>query len=330
MAEIVPGIHWLKLPSLMAESTLQHVNAYLVQGDSGYLLIDTGWDSDKTFDSLQKQMAEIGADVKDISQIVITHIHIDHYGLAGRLKQLSGAELAFHEAEREHFESLYTNRDALLEKISRWLALNGVPPTELAYIRNNPFRPEQFTTTARPDFTFHGGETISTGELDLQVLWTPGHGKGHICFYEPKNKLLIAGDCILPTITPNIGLHPESPENPLGEYLTTLKNLKKLEVSLVLPGHEDPFAGLKPRIDELIRHHDRRNAEILAALRDSPKTAYQISTEITWEGADDWQDMSHFHKRLAIFETLAHLKLMMINGQTGKISRGGIIYYRQT
>ena len=100
MIEVIPGVYHLKLPIPMPDSTLAYVNAYLVQGDSGYLLVDTGWNTSEVFDSLQKQLAEIGVDTKEISQIVVTHIHPDHYGLAGRLKRLSGAELALHDIEK--------------------------------------------------------------------------------------------------------------------------------------------------------------------------------------------------------------------------------------
>ena len=107
MTEVTPGIHWLKLPISLAEVTLTHVNAYLIQGDSGYLLVDAGWNTEESFDSLQKQMAEMGANVKDISQIVVTHVHPDHYGLAGRVKRMSGARLALHDIEKGFIESRY-------------------------------------------------------------------------------------------------------------------------------------------------------------------------------------------------------------------------------
>ena len=135
---------------------------------------------------------------------------------------------------------------------------------------------------------------------------------------------------ILPTITPNVSLHPQSIENPIGKYLDSLNDLKKLDTELILPGHEKPFTQLRPRIDELIQHHEQRILEILATIKGEAKTAYQIALEITWGDGASWQNMPFFHKRLAIFETLAHLELMNINGQIGKLSRDNIIYYQKT
>ncbi len=330
MTEVTPGIHWLKLPITMAESTLTHVNAYLIQGDSGYLLVDTGWNTDETFDALQKQLAEIGADIKEISQILVTHVHPDHYGLAGRVRQLSGAVFALHDIEKGFIEPRYIKMDQLLEQTARWLSINGVPPDETADMRDATVGLQQYIVPTYPDITLHGGETIATGRFTFQVLWTPGHSSGHVCLYEPQKKVLISGDHILPTITPNIGSHPQSIENPLGKYLNSLNDVKELDIELVLPGHEKPFTQLRPRIDELIQHHEERNLEILATLKGEPKTAYQIARRITWGIADSWQNMPSFHQRMAIFETLAHLELMTVNGWVDKISRDSVIYYQQT
>jgi glyoxylase-like metal-dependent hydrolase (beta-lactamase superfamily II) len=330
MTEVIPGIHWLKLPITMPESTLAYVNAYLIQGDSGYLLVDAGWNTDETFDALQKQLAEIGTDIKDISQILVTHVHPDHYGLAGRIKQLSGAIFSLHEIEKGFIETRYINMDELLEQTAHWLDANGTPPDETAEMKDATLGIQQYVVPTYPDFTLHGGETMAVGMFTFQVLWTPGHSSGHVCLYEPEKKVLISGDHILPTITPNISRHPQSIENTLGKYLQSLNEVKQLDTELILPGHEKPFTQLRPRIDELIQHHEQRNLEILATLKGETKTAYQIAKGITWGIDAGWQNLPSFHKRMAIFETLAHLELMTINGQIGKISKDSVIYYQQT
>ena len=330
MTEVIPGIHRLKLPITLPHVTLPHVNAYLVQGDGDYLLVDTGWNTDEAFGSLKKQLAEISIDLRDISRIVVTHIHPDHYGLAGRLKTLSGAELTIHDIEQGFIESRYIDMESLLRQTSHWLGINGVPPNELAYIRDATVGLEHFVTPTNPDITIHGGETIAAGTFTFRLLWTPGHSPGHVCLYEPEEKVLIAGDHILPTITPNVGSHPQSIENPLGQYLNSLNELRQLDTKLVLPGHEDPFTELKPRIDELIQHHEQRNLEILAIIKDEARTAYQIAREVIWGTGAAWQNMPFFHKRLAISETLAHLTFMADDGRLKQLTKDGIIYYRQT
>jgi glyoxylase-like metal-dependent hydrolase (beta-lactamase superfamily II) len=330
MTEVTPGIYWIELPTLMAESESVHVNTYLIQGDRGFLLVDAGWNTSKSFDALQRQLSEIGADIKDISQIVITHVHPDHYGQAGKIKHLSGAGLALHEIEKGFIQARYVNIEKMSELILHWLGINGMSPEELQATRESTMEIGKYVIPTDPDITLHGGETITAGMFTFQVLWTPGHSPGHICLYEPEKKILIAGDHILPTITPNVGRQPDTRDNTLGDYINSLESIKHLDVELILPGHESPFKAFKPRIEELIRHHEDRNNEVLLSLKDGPKTACQVAKKITWGVTSDWQDIPLFHQRLAISETLAHLEYLTANGLLEKSTRDDIIYYQQT
>lgn len=332
MTEVIPGIYNLKLPLPEPATVLGHLNTYLIQGDDGYLLVDTGWNNAETFDSLKKQLDEIGIKVEDINRIVVTHIHPDHYGLAGRLKQLSGAEITIHQREKNLIESRYINMDELLQQIARWLHKHGVSQDELPDLQIASVGMAKFVSPTLPDVILHGGETISTGTFTLQVLWTPGHSPGHICLYEPTKKILLSGDHILPTITPNIGLHPQSGANPLGDYIKSLNTIKQLDVNLVLPGHETPFNNLGERIEGLIRHHKQRNSKILAKIKSEPKTAYQIARGMIWipdKGGVRWQKLSPLDRRLALLETVAHIESMRIEGRINRFSKDSIIYYQQ-
>jgi len=235
MIEVTPGIYRMPLP--LPVPTLSHVNTYLVKGDEGCLLIDTGWNTDESFDSLKEQLAELGIEGREISQIVVTHAHPDHYGLAGKIKSLFGASLLFHHLEKDFIETRYVNMEELIQELGQWLQRNGVPPAKLAELQEASLPMLKFVAPAMPDVTLYGGETIITGEFSFKVMPTPGHTAGHICLYEPDKKVLLSGDHILPTITPHVGLHPQSSPNPLGDYLDSLERLKNLEVNFVLPGH---------------------------------------------------------------------------------------------
>lgn len=331
MTEVIPGIFQLKLPLPARDILLGYVNVYLVKGDNGYLLIDTGWNTEEAFASLKNQLAEIGIGIEDISRVVVTHVHPDHYGLAGRLKGLDRIQLCMHELERDTIKSRYQDMESLLQKTGQRLHTNGVPPDELPVIQTASVAMARFVVPTSPDITFHGGETISTGLFNFKVLLMPGHSPGHICLYEKDKKVLLCGDHILPTITPNIGLHPLSGDNPLGDYFDSLNTAGQLDVDLALPGHENPFSGLQRRTEELIAHHRLREAKILETIQDKEKNAYQISNEITWisdTNGISWRSLAPLHKRLAILETLAHLEQMRFSGEVNKFARGDIIYYR--
>ncbi len=328
MAEVIPGIYRLEVP--IPNNPLGHTNVYLLAGDS-YLLIDAGWDNEKAFQSLKRQLAEIGIGIEDISRIIVTHTHRDHYGLASRLKQLSRAEIMAHHLEKTLIQTRYTDLADPFRQTEEWLHTNGtpangmpLPQTALASVRN-------FGDFAPPDTVFHGGETITNGSFTLQVLWTPGHSPGHICLYEPTQKILFSGDHVLPVITPNVSLRPESDINPLGRFLNSINLVKDLDVNLVLPAHQHPFTNLRARAEEIIRHHQQRNSEILATIKTEPKTAYQISTEITWMpqlGGVSWQKLAPWDRRLAVLETLAHLEALRVDGGVNKLRRDSIIYYQ--
>jgi glyoxylase-like metal-dependent hydrolase (beta-lactamase superfamily II) len=329
MIEVTPGIYRMPLP--LPVPTLSHINTYLVKGDKGHLLVDTGWNTAESFNSLKEQLAELGVSGEEISWIVVTHVHPDHYGLAGKLKELFGAILYFHHLEKDFIETRYVHMEELIRELGRWLERNGVPPEQLAELTQASLPMLKFVTPTMPDTTLYGGEVITTGDFSFNVLPTPGHAPGHICLYEPDKKILFSGDHVLPTITPHVGLHPQSGPNPLGDYLDSLERLKTLEVEIALPGHEQPFTGFRERVKDIIHHHSFRNAEILAAIDSKAKTAFELSTEITWlhdANGVGWYKLSSWNRRMAILETLAHLEAMRASGELDKFSREGILYYR--
>ena len=330
MKEVTGGIYQIPVP--LPNSPLGHINAYLIQAENGgYTLIDSGWDTDEAFIFLKGQMAEIGARPEEISQIIITHIHPDHYGLAGRLKRLSQAKLYAHHVEKEYIKSRYINMDRLLQQLEHWLEVNGVPVDELESLKIASTSMARVVLPTMPDIVLNGGETITAGPFSFKVLWTPGHSPGHISLYEPNRKILISGDHILPGITPNIALHPQSGPNPLGQYLNSLNTVKQLEVELILPGHRHPFKNLHNRIDQIIRHHRQRNSEILDNLRTKTKTAYQIAAGLTWRPGtkkNGWQNLAPLDRRFAILETLSHLEFMRFEGRVDKSTRDSLIYYQ--
>ena len=327
--EVVPGIYQLKIP--IPDNPLGFLNAYLIPKDKGWLLVDTGWDAPEAFDALERQLAELGLEVRDITQIVITHFHPDHYGLAGKLKQLSGAELALHHAERAFIEPRYIKIDKLLEEMKDYFQLNGVPDEELPTFQQASLFMQKFVSPVLPDKALYGGERISADSFDFEIIWTPGHSPGHVCLYEPIKKILLSGDHVLPTITSNVSLHPQSGENPLADYISSLKTVEPLEVDLILPAHEHVFTNLRQRVKELFQHHEERLAAILAVIRDKPETPFVISSQIPWIGITGvitpWRELTDLDRRMAVTETLAHLALLGAEGKVARELRDGVAFF---
>lgn len=325
--EIVPGIHRLQVP--IPESSLGYLNAYLIKSTDGSLLIDTGWNTDLAFGALARQLGEVGVALGDLRYIVITHVHPDHYGLAGRLAQHCSAKLVLHEIERTFLESRYVAYEGLLAEMDEWLRINGVPDADRGELQRASMPVIDLVWVAMPDMTVRGGEHLTVGDFDFEVVWTPGHSPGHICLYERARRVLVSGDQVLSGITPSVGLHTQSLGNPLADYLDSLKVLEALPVEVVLPSHREPFRDLPARIEEIRAHIDKRARDVTAAVADDLKTAYQIAAEIPWNTKGvPWLDLPALHKRAAVTETLAHLERLHADGALDKVLKDGIVLYK--
>src|SRR5438552_2477404 len=328
LAELLPGVWRLPLP--LRGSPLGHVNTYLVRTDDGYLLVDCGWDTADTLRALEGHLRALDIRMPDIRHLVITHIHPDHYGLAGRLREITNADLSFHRLERLFIESRYVDADELLGEMREWLRMNGTPPDELDRLNRGSTSMMDRVQIAYPDRTLDGGEEIPCGRFNFRVVWTPGHSAGHICLYDRGNKILLSGDHVLPHITPSVGLHVRATSNPLADYLDSLRLIGRLEAELVMPGHGEPFQGLPERTDALIAHHQRRLEEIvqlLARWPEQPRSGFQIAAEMRWSRRRTWDDLSGFERRMAVTEALAHIELLHARGQIEKSCAEGEMRY---
>lgn len=328
-AELLPGVWRLPLP--LRDSPLGHVNTYLVRADDGYLLVDCGWDTADTLEALQGHLRYLDIPIGDVRHLLITHIHPDHYGLAGRLRQMSQAELSFHRLERLYIESRYVDADELLNEMHEWLRLNGTPAAELDRLNFGSMGILDRVQIAFPDRTLDGGEEIACGRFAFRVLWTPGHSAGHVCLYDASHKVLLSGDHVLPHITPSVGLHVRAASNPLADYMDSLRLIGRLEAELVLPGHGEPFHGLPERTAELLAHHQRRLDEIVGLLNAEPGhalTGYMIAARMRWSRSRTWDDLSGFERRMAVTEALAHIELLHARGQVEKAYVEGAITYQ--
>ena len=326
--EIIAGVHQIKVP--FPKGTSGHTNVYVVEGSEGSILIDSGWDSTESLWALREGLTTERLKLRDIKKVVITHIHPDHYGLASKIKQLCGARIAMHRVEAELIGSRYEDFSELLKKTEEELRQNGVPQTELPQLKDASLWMNQFVTPDLPDVMLDDGDRISNGSFEIEVLWTPGHSPGHICLYEPRKKLLFSGDHVLYDTTPNIGFHPQSGDNPLGDYISSLEKLERFKVNFVLPGHGPTFNSLKLRVSEILYHHEQRKKNILKVMSDGLKTAYQIAEGVLWmpeQGGVAFRDLASWDRRLAVMETIAHLKLLAVEGKVGNIDMDGASLY---
>lgn len=323
---VMDGLLQLKVP--IPNNPLGWVLPYLIEGSDGWTLVDSGWNVPEAWEALEQQLRDAGVRFDQLKTLLVTHIHPDHYGLAGRVKEASGAKVVIHQRERDLIRSRYRNPDQLLATMGDWLIMHGVPREEMQDLKESAMPVRAYVDPVEPDEVVWGGERLPIGRFEFEVWWTPGHSPGHICFLERAQKFILTGDHVLPTITPNVSLHPQQQGNPLGDYIASLERLEDLDVETVLPAHEYTFRDLHARLRGIELHHHERLAEMSDVIGASPRTAYYVASKVKW-ATGDFSTFSPWMQRAAIGETLSHLDYLVLEGQLAKFAQDGVQYYKK-
>jgi len=312
--EPAPGIFRLVLP--LPFPGLNRVNAYLLAGDDpalvdcGIYLIDV--EADHGWPDLVAALDATGVSPAAVKRLIVTHPHIDHYGMAGRFLKETGADLFMHSETQRDLE-IFRDPDTVKARLREMYAEHGVSGADLDELTAYEDWRGFVSEVVDPTNPLEGDERFEIGTRTWEVHHTPGHSRAHICLWSEADRILISGDHLLPTITPHIDFRRGEDEDPLGDFLNSLALVEKLDPALVLPGHGHPFEEGAERARVVQRHHDRRLGSILQVIRRHPSTASQITEEIFGE------ELLHFQRRLALGEALAHLVYLRRRGEVERI-----------
>jgi glyoxylase-like metal-dependent hydrolase (beta-lactamase superfamily II) len=299
-----PGLWSLATP--FPQSPLRYVLSYLIEDSGGPVLVDTGWPGDAAWDGLVAGVGAAGYDITEIKAVLVTHFHADHSGLAGRVREASGAWIGMHELDAAALRQ-YSTFAEFAAASADWLEHRGMPRAETAEMLS--MGADRMRGLDYPDVLIADG-TRPLGERgSLRAIWTPGHTPGHLCFAHEEYDLLLTGDHVLPRITPNISPSPWNTDDVLGQYLASLDVLGDAGDSgpaEVLPAHEYRFSGLSARIGQLKEHHDRWLGVVLDIVgADDGCSSVDVAARLTW--SRPWEQNRGIVRRSAIGETYAHL-----------------------
>jgi glyoxylase-like metal-dependent hydrolase (beta-lactamase superfamily II) len=279
---------------------IDHVHCYLLPCEDGsWLAVDTGLGVPGAADEWRNELDALeGA----IGRIAITHFHPDHVGAAAVLADLTGAPV--HQGREDYAQCVRTwGEPRTPELIPDDLRANGVPEPEIAVFREQAGALRRMVHFAADPTLLEEGDSIA----GWNVLSLPGHADGHIGLL--RDGVLIAGDALLATITPNVGLYPESRPDPLGDYLASLHRIADLAPRVAYGGHGVAIADPAGRARELIGHHEHRLEQAAAALDGEPRNAYEVSHRL-WP-----EELSPALRRFALAETRAHLEYLVLRKQ---------------
>lgn len=314
------GIYKVKLP---LPFRLNHVNCYAVKGTQGWWLIDAGLRREATIEGWTQFFEEHAIKPSDIKGIYLTHFHPDHYGCSGWLQNYSGAPVYIGEIDAERIKRYWKSENYILEALNVLFSENGMPHDVLKETIDSVNNLIRYTSPHAELTTLKPGQVVTIGDFEYEVVLTPGHTDGHICFYNVAHGLLLSGDHLLPEISSNISLWPRSgaDPNPLDNFLKAIDSIRTLNCKIALPSHGKPFTNIEERIRQLEIHHQER-LELMKNCTGSGSTAYEVCLQVFR------QDLSFHELRFAMAETLAHLVYLTAKGELDIKSQDGVQIFR--
>ncbi|HEX4088595.1 MAG TPA: MBL fold metallo-hydrolase [Trebonia sp.] len=301
-AAVAVGVWSIPIPF---PNPLGYALCYCIRAGAGVILVDLGWDSDEAWDALLAGLRQAGAGLRDIAGAIVTHLHPDHFGLAGRLRESSGAWIAVHPAELPHVAADEAARDRYLRQMADWLRGCGCPESEFAALTADSGEVRSRLASVWPDLQLEDGAEVPQTDGALSVVHTPGHTPGHLCVLDRSRRLLFTGDHVLPRVTPNVSWRPDTDADPLADFALSLERLRPYADHLVLPGHEWAFDQLGRRLDALAAHHERRLAEVEGVVRFGAKTTWEVTRAVSWRRP--FATLEPRARRSALGETSSHL-----------------------
>ena len=306
LTEVADGVLRLTLPLPTRPS---HVHCYLLEDGDAWTLVDTGLslpETDDVFAALAKRVR--------VSRIAITHFHPDHVGAAAQARAVTGSDVLQGELDYEQCAHVWGNA-GWPQVIADWFLRNGVPPAVANELLEAGSIYAPFIRYASDPLPLRPGDDVA----GWTVLAVPGHADGHLALL--RDGVLVAGDHLLPTISPAVGLYPDSRPDPLGDYLDSLVRTAELGARLALPGHGEPIDDPTGRAQALIEHHRERLDATEAALRGGSTTGYDVSYVLF--GAE----LAPAARRFAVAETLSHLERLVAAGRARRHGDGGTVSY---
>jgi glyoxylase-like metal-dependent hydrolase (beta-lactamase superfamily II) len=321
------GIHLMAVPTPFL---VGRVNCYLIEDDP-LTLVDTGPNSGKSLDELERALAELGHRIEDLGLIIITHQHMDHLGLLEIIARRSGAEVAALDVLGPYLQDFSASATADDEFSMAVMRRHGVP-AELATALGSvgaAFR--AFGSSGRVSVPLREGSELTLRDRTLTALHRPGHSPSDTVLWDQRRRILIAGDHLLARISSNplisrplsgapAGATAADRPRALVQYMASLRQTREMPVALVLGGHGPPVRDHAALIDERFRMSERRAGKVRRLLESGPQTVYDLASRM-------WGNVAVTQAFLTISEVLGHLDLLIADGRAAEDDSGDVTVF---
>ncbi|MGO9487403.1 MAG: MBL fold metallo-hydrolase [Solirubrobacteraceae bacterium] len=322
------GIHRLAIPTPFM---VGRVNAYLIE-DSPLTLVDSGPNSAKALDELEQQLRALGHEIEDLELLVVSHQHMDHFGLASILARRSGAEVAAYGPLGAYLAG-YGSETDLDDAFAEGIMLrHGIPPEIVTALRAVSAGFRAWGSAVEVTRPLEDGAELELRDRTLRVLHRPGHSPSDTVFLDEQRSILLAADHLIAHISSNpllarpLGTEPD-PTSPrpqaLITYMHSMEQTRAMDLDLVLPGHGRPIIDHVSLIDERFRMHGRRAERIHGLIAEEPRTAHEIAQAL-------WGNVAVTQAYLTLSEVLGHVDLLLRDGRVVEEERDGVVRFAAT
>jgi glyoxylase-like metal-dependent hydrolase (beta-lactamase superfamily II) len=320
-------VHCLPIPTPFM---VGRVNTYLVEDDP-LTLVDTGPNSGKALDTLERSLAEHGRRIEDLERIVITHQHIDHMGLVSIIARRSGAEVCALDVLAPFLRDYGADMERDDELAETLMLRHGIPRDVVIALRSMSRAFRAWGASCEVTRELRDGEELAFADRTWTVHHRPGHSPSDTVFHDAARRELIGGDHLIkhissvPLISRPLGGRSGEPGDgrprALVTYLRSLGETRPMDLEVIWSGHGDPVHDHAELIDSRFAFHERRAAKIARLIAEQPRTAYEIAQAL-------WGNVAVTQAFLTLSEVLGHVDLLVERGEVAEEEAGNVVRFR--
>lgn len=320
ITEVYPDIFKLEIP--LPNNPLKALNSYIIKSEDRSLIVDTGFNTEEGKQILRRGLEEIGKSFGS-SDLLLTHHHADHTGLAAALSR-EGAVVYSGETDGRMINDMTGQKE--WSKLDGLIKIFDLEQDHVSYADHPGFK---YCPKEPVEFSFvKEGNKILVGQYSFEVIDIPGHTQGHIGLYESKHKIFLCGDHILDKITPNITFWGFD-QDILAVYFDSLRKVREYDIDYLLTAHRSIIRDHRRRIDELLAHYKKRLEEVEKIISKGPATVRDTAASMHWDiRCKNWEDFPKPQKWFAASEAMSHLEHLYCTGRAERSEVEGILQYK--